>query len=306
MRLGGLEAGGTKMVLSVGNETGEIFEQISMPTTTPEETIPRIIEWFSDKGIEALGVACFGPVDVSEISKTYGTILATPKLPWVNFDILAALKNGMKEYGSEKFLPGLNVPMKIDTDVNGSCLGEMTFGCAKGIDSVLYITIGTGIGTGISIQNTLVHGMLHPEAGHILVIRHPEDKGECICPYHENCLEGLAAGPSIEKRWGKKAYELADEDLVWEIESHYIAEALMNYILTVSPKKIILGGGVMHQERLFPMIRKKVEKLLGGYIKTPELEDLDNYIVPNSLNDNQGILGAMQLGKIAYDESIGK
>ena len=294
MRLGGLEAGGTKMVLCVGDEKGEIFEQISIPTGTPAETVPDIIKWFSDKNIEALGIGCFGPVDVSPESPTYGQILETPKLPWVHYDLLKELQ---KE---------INIPMKIDTDVNGSCLGEMVFGCAKGIDSVVYVTIGTGVGVGIAIEGKLVHGMLHPEAGHIIVNKHPEDKGNCICPYHDACLEGLAAGPSIEKRWNKKAYDLEDNDLAWEIESDYIAQALVNYILTVSPKKIILGGGVMHQERLFPLIRQKVTKLLNGYLNTPEIRDMNNYIVPNSLNDNQGILGAMELGRQAYEEEKAK
>ena len=291
MRLGGLEAGGTKMVMCVGDENGEIFEQMSIPTRTPAETVPEIIKWFSDKNIDALGIGCFGPIDVSPESPTYGQILETPKLPWVHYDLLKELQKELK------------VPMKVDTDVNASCLGEMVFGCAKGIDSVLYMTIGTGVGVGICIGGNLVHGMLHPEAGHIFINKHPEDKGNCICPYHDSCFEGLAAGPSIETRWGKKAYDLADNDLVWEIESEYIAQALVNYILTVSPKKIILGGGVMHQERLFPMVRKKVTKMLNGYLNTKELKDMDNYIVPNSLNDNQGILGAMELGRQAYKEA---
>ena len=291
MRLGGLEAGGTKMVMCIGNESGEIFTQMSIPTRTPAETIPEIIKWFSDKNIDALGIGCFGPIDVSSESPTYGQILETPKLPWVHYDLLKELQKELK------------VPMKVDTDVNGSCLGEMVFGCAKGIDSVLYITIGTGIGVGIAIGGKLVHGMLHPEAGHIGINKHKEDKGKCICPYHDHCFEGLAAGPSIETRWGKKAYELVDNDLAWEIESEYIAQALVNYILTVSPKKIILGGGVMHQERLFPMVRQKVTKILNGYLNTKELSDMDNYIVPNSLNDNQGILGAMELGRQALEEA---
>ena len=221
MRLGGLEAGGTKMVMCIGNENGEIFTQMSIPTRTPAETIPEIIKWFSDKNIDALGIGCFGPIDVSPESPTYGQILETPKLPWVHYDLLKELQKELK------------VPMKVDTDVNGSCLGEMVFGCAKGIDSVLYITIGTGIGVGIAIGGKLVHGMLHPEAGHIGINKHKEDKGKCICPYHDHCFEGLAAGPSIETRWGKKAYELVDNDLAWEIESEYIAQALVNYILTV-------------------------------------------------------------------------
>lgn len=290
MRLGALEAGGTKMVLAVGNEQGEIYEQVSMPTRTPAETVPEMIAWFKEREIEALGIGCFGPVDVDPKSETYGYILDTPKLPWVRYNLLGALQEG------------LGVPMKIDTDVNGSCLGEMTFGCARGLDSVLYLTVGTGIGAGICTGGSLVHGMLHPEAGHILLGRHPEDKGACVCPYHENCFEGLAAGPSIEARWGKKAHELADQEMVWEIESHYLAQGLVNYIMTVSPKKIILGGGVMHQEQLFPLVRQKVKKMIGGYLRTRELEDMDSYIVPNSLQDDQGILGAIQLAYMAMQE----
>ena len=291
MRLGALEAGGTKMVLAVGDEKGNIFEETQFPTKTPEETMPLMIEWFKERNIEALGIGCFGPVDVNPASKTYGYILDTPKLPWVRYNILGAFKEA------------LNVPIKIDTDVNGSCLGEMHFGAAKGLSSVLYLTIGTGVGAGISIDGQMVHGMLHPEAGHMLIGRHPSDKGECVCPYHDSCFEGLAAGPSIEKRWGKKAKDLTDNDEVWELESYYIAAGLVNLCLSVSPERIILGGGVMHQEKLFPLIRKKFTELMGGYIRTPQLSDMDSYIVPNSLNDEQGVLGAIWLASKALEEN---
>ena len=159
----------------------------------------------------------------------------------------------------------------------------------------MYITIGTGVGVGIAVNGKLVHGMLHPEAGHILLRKEEQDDFEGNCPYHKCCLEGLAAGPAIERRYGKKAVELKDKKEVWELESDYIAQAIMTYILTVSPQRIILGGGVMHQEQLFPLIRKKVLNLLAGYIKTPELESMDTYIVPSVLNDNQGIMGCIQL-----------
>lgn len=284
MLIGALEAGGTKMVCAIGNEDGTILEQVSIPTTTPEETLPKIVEYFKDKGIKALGVAAFGPVDVKPESETYGYILDTPKLAWKHKDLLGILK---KE---------LNVPIGLDTDVNGSCLGEMTYGCAKGLDSVIYITIGTGVGVGVSVNGKLLHGMLHPEGGHILLERHPEDPDGGICPYHKNCLEGFASGPSIERRWGKKAIELVDRPEVWEMESYYIAQALTDYIMILSPQKIILGGGVMHQEQLFPLIRSKVKEMVNGYINTKELEDIDNYIVPASLNDDQGIMGCIKLG----------
>lgn len=294
MRYGALEAGGTKMVCAVGDESGKISEQISIPTTTPEETIPKIIEYFRQKEqegpIDAIGIAAFGPVDVNPDSKTYGTILDTPKIPWRQYSLL----NVMKE--------AFDIPIGFDTDVNGSCLGEMTYGTAKGLNSVLYLTVGTGIGAGIAIDGQLVHGMLHPEAGHILLGIRPGDEGHCVCPYHSNCLEGLAAGPSIEKRWGDKAVNLADRNEVWELESDYLAQALVNFILTVSPQRIILGGGVMHQMQLFPLIRKKVVEKMNGYIRTPEMADIDTYIVPASLNDDQGIMGCIRLAELAMLE----
>jgi fructokinase len=287
MIFGALEAGGTKMVCALGKEDGTIVEQVSIPTTTPEETIPLIIDYFKDKDIAALGVGSFGPVDVNKESDTYGYILDTPKIPWKYYDLLGNIKKQ------------LNVPVELDTDVNGSCLGEMTFGSSKGLDSVVYITIGTGVGVGGAVNGQLLHGMLHPEAGHILLRQHPEDTFEGSCPYHGPCLEGLAAGPAIEKRWGKKAVELKDNDKVWEMEAYYIAQALVNYILTLAPRRIILGGGVMHQEQLFPLIRIEVKRLLNGYLNTKEINDMEHYIVPASLNDDQGIMGCIQLAKIA-------
>lgn len=207
-------------------------EQVSIPTTTPEETIPKIIAYFKDKKIDALGVAAFGPVDVKPGSETYGYILDTPKLAWRHKDLLGDLR---KE---------LDVPIGLDTDVNGSCLGEVTYGCAKGLLSVIYITIGTGVGVGVWVNGKLLHGMLHPEGGHILLTRHPEDPDGGICPSHHNCLEGFASGPSIEARWGKKAIELIDKPEVWELESYYIAQALTDYIMILSPQKIIWAAAL--------------------------------------------------------------
>lgn len=283
MVIGALEAGGTKMVCAIGDEKGHIYEQQSFPTLTPKETIPELIEFFKNKNIELLGIGSFGPVDVNKTSATYGHILDTPKTPWKNYDMVGVFEEALK------------VPVGIDTDVNGSCLGEVRNGQAKGLNSVVYITIGTGVGAGMYINGGLVHGMLHPEAGHILINRQPGDT-TANCPYHKDCLEGVAAGPAIEKRWGKKAVELKDNMEVWELESEYIAQALMNYILVLSPEKIILGGGVMHQEQLFPMIRTKVVDKLAGYLNTIEIKDIDNYIVPASLGDDQGIIGAIHIG----------
>lgn len=289
MIYGGIEAGGTKMICVIGDENGRIIERMQIPTKTPEETMPIMIDYFKGKDIKALGIACFGPIDLNKDSKTYGYITSTPKLAWKNYDIVGAFK---KELG---------VPIGFDTDVNGSLLGEITWGCAKGLTDALYLTIGTGVGGGVMAGGKLLHGMLHPELGHIKMAVADGDTYKGKCPYHGTCFEGMAAGPAIEERWGKKAVELADNDKVWDLESTYIAQALSTYILTLSPQIIILGGGVMHQEQLFPLIRKKVLEQLNGYVLTKELADIDNYIVPASLNDDQGIMGSI---KLAMDADI--
>ena len=283
MLYGAIETGGTKMVCAIGNEHGEILEQISIPTTTPEETMPLVTGWFKDKDIQAVGIASFGPVDLNRNSKTYGYITSTPKPGWGFFDLVGTVQ---KE---------LHVPVGFDTDVNGSLLGEMTYGCARGLTDAVYLTIGTGIGAGIMTNGKLLHGMLHPEAGHIPMAVHKDDTYTGKCPYHKTCFEGMAAGPAIEERWGQPGKKLRDRKEVWELEAYYIAQALTSYIMILSPQKIILGGGVMHQEALFPLIRKNVAEMLNGYLRMKELEDLDSYIVPASLNDDQGIMGCIKL-----------
>lgn len=293
MRIGALEAGGTKMVCAIGNEKGEIFEKISIPTKTPETTMPEMIQWFKAKKIEALGIGCFGPIDPDKDSPTYGYITSTPKLAWKDYNIVGA------------FEEQLCCPVGFDTDVNGSALGEVTFGQAKGKKNIVYLTVGTGVGAGVYAEGKLLHGMLHPEAGHILMRRREGDHYEGKCPYHKTCLEGLAAGPAIEERWGKKGIELQDRDEVWDLEAYYLAQALTDYILILAPQLIILGGGVMHQEQLFTRIRSYVKEMLNGYIKTKELEDIDHYIVPASLHDDQGIMGALELGRRAFEEKNG-
>lgn len=292
MILGALEAGGTKMVCAIGNENGEIKEQVSIPTETPEITIPKLLNFFAGKGIAALGIGCFGPIDVDRNSATYGYITTTPKLAWQNYNIVGAFR--------EK----LGVPVGFDTDVNGSALGEYTWGIAKGLHSCIYITIGTGVGVGAIVDGRLLHGMMHPEGGHILLQKLPHDTYEGFCPFHKNCMEGLAAGPAIEGRWGKKAVELADSPEVWEMEAEYIAQALVDYVMLLSPQRIILGGGVMHQTQLLPLIRTKFKELLNGYIKTKAIEDLDSYIVVQSLDDKQGIMGALKLGLMELERKV--
>lgn len=291
MRLGALEAGGTKMVCAVGDEKGNIFEQISIPTETPGITMPKLTAYFKEREVDALGIGCFGPVELNRSSSKYGCITSTPKTAWRNCNIVG------------EFADALQCPIGFDTDVNASVLGEVTFGQAKGKNCVIYLTVGTGVGGGIYIEGKLLHGMLHPETGHVLIRKKADDGYEGKCPYHQNCLEGLASGPAIEARWGKKAAELADKPEVWELEADYIAQALTGYVLTLSPEMIILGGGVMHQEQLFPLIRKNVTTMLGGYIQAEELENMERYIVPASLHDNQGIMGCLELARREYETS---
>jgi fructokinase len=188
------------------------------------------------------------------------------------------------------------VPIGFDTDVNAAALGESLWGAAKGLESCLYMTVGTGIGVGALVEGKLVHGLAHPEMGHIMVRRHEDDSYAGRCPFHGDCLEGLAAGPAIEERWGKKGIELADTPEVWEMEAYYLAQAIANYILILSPKKVIVGGGVMKQAQLFPLVREKVKEILGGYVQSEQiLEKIDEYIVPPGLGNNAGLAGAMGL-----------
>lgn len=275
------------MVLAIGDENGQILDRISIPTETPEITMPKMIDYFKKANIDALGIATFGPIDLDRNSATYGYITTTPKLAWSNYDFLGAFK---KE---------LHIPIAFDTDVNGSAIGEATWGITKGLENSVYITIGTGVGMGIISNGKPLHGMLHPEGGHILLTRHPKDTYKGKCPYHEACLEGMAAGPAVEARWGKKAIELSDQAEVWEMEAYYIAQALTNIIMLLSPQRIILGGGIMHQTQLMPLIREKTKEMINGYLKTDELNDMEHYIVLPSLNDNQGIMGCI---KLALDE----
>lgn len=286
MILGAIEAGGTKFVCGIGNENGDIIEKISFPTTTPEETLKLVTDYFKDKQIEALGVGSFGPIDLNQESSTYGFITSTPKKHWKNVNLLGELKKH------------IDVPMAFDTDVNAAALGELEWGAAKGLDSCIYMTVGTGIGVGAVTEGKLIHGMLHPEMGHILVKRHEDDTYKGNCPFHGDCLEGLASGPAIENRWGQKGVVLSANPQVWELEAYYLAQALVNYILVLSPKKLILGGGVMQQKQLFPIIIENVVNLLNGYIQHENLlVCIDEYIVPPELGDNAGLCGALALAK---------
>lgn len=289
MNIAAIEAGGTKFVVGIVTDKAEVIERVSFPTTTPSETMELVIDYLKTKEFEAIGLGCFGPIDPNKKSATYGYITKTPKVKWQDYNIVGELAKHF------------DCPIGFDTDVNGAALGELYHGAAKGLNSCLYITVGTGIGAGAVVEGNMINGLLHPEMGHISVRRHPNDTYEGTCPFHGDCLEGVAAGPAIEARYGKKAYELTDNEEVWEMESYYLAQALVNYILIISPEKIIMGGGVMKQTQLFPLIREKVKELLNGYIQKDELNSED-YIVPPSLGDNAGIVGCAMIGLKSLDK----
>lgn len=292
MRIGAIEAGGTKIVCGIGNEHGIIEDRISFPTEEPGRVMEQVMAYFKDKSVEAIGIGTFGPIDLDPGSETYGSITTTPKPGWSGFPFLDTLK---KEF---------NVPFGWDTDVNAAAFGEAKWGAARGLDSCVYFTVGTGIGVGVYAEGRLVHGMTHPEGGHLLPRRHPEDHFDGNCPYHGDCLEGLAAGPAIERRWGKKGADLGSDHPAWAIEAYYLGQAVMSTILMLSPKRIIMGGGVMHQEQLLPLIRSEVSRMLNGYVDSAALRDgLDDYIIAPGLGDNAGLCGALALGLEALKRS---
>ena len=279
------------MICALGREDGSVLESVSIPTTEPARCMPQILEFFRGRGIDALGVGCFGLLDLDRNSQTYGCITTTPKLRWRNYPIMRCLQDA------------LGVPVGIDTDVNAAALAEATWGCSRGLGCSIYITVGTGIGVGIIVDGKPHHGMIHPECGHIPVNRRSDDpmvRG--VCPYHGSCLEGLACGPAIESRWGRSPAELADCEAVWALEAYYLGQALCSYIYTISPERIVLGGGVMNQQQLLPLIRAEVNRQLGGYIKGKGLNDLDSYIVSSSLGGRQGIMGCLRLAADALEE----
>jgi fructokinase len=286
---GGIEAGGTKFVCMVARGPGQVVDEIRFMTTTPEETLGKAIQFFQpfvvSGQVNAIGVGAFGPLDSNRQSPTYGFVTATPKPGWSNTNILGTLRHALK------------INIAFDMDVNTAALGEYLWGASKGCDPSLYLTIGTGIGGGYIVNGRPLIGLLSLEMGHVLIPHSRElDPFPGNCPFHGDCFEGLASGPAIEKRLGLTGAMIPDNDPYWDIEADYIASALMNYILTLSPKKIILGGGVMQRESLFPKVQRRVRELLNGYVSSKEiLEEIEDYIVPPALGNQSGSLGAIAL-----------
>lgn len=288
-----VEAGGTKFVASLASGPDDIRVRERIPTTKPDETIPQLLEFFrgaiAEYGQpEAIGVGTFGPVDLQKDSPSFGYLTSTPKLPWQNTDLLGPLQES------------LDLPAFIDTDVNAAALGEWRWGAGRGIDNLIYITVGTGIGGGVLIDGAPVHGLLHPEIGHIRIPR-PAAEIEAfdgICPFHGDCFEGIASGPAIEARWGKPGEELGEDHEAWNIHAEYLAQACANLTFTVSCQRIILGGGVSSQAHLFPKIHDRFQQLLNKYlVHSAVMEDIDGFIVPPGLGDNAGLLGAVALAQ---------
>ena len=287
---GAIEAGGTKFVCAVGSGPDDIRAQERFDTTLPAETIGRCVEFLQRfDGLAAVGIAAFGPLDLHASSSTYGFITSTPKAGWRNTDLAGAISRA------------LGLPVGIDTDVNGAALGEWRWGAARDLDNFLYLTVGTGIGGGAFVNGRVVHGLMHPEMGHIRVPHDlAADPFAGSCPYHGDCLEGLATGVAIGKRWGQKAETLLAGHPVWELEAHYLSLALANYVCVLSPQRIIMGGGVMSQPQLLPLVRRKLVSVLNGYVQAAEiLEHTDRYVVAPALGSRAGVLGALALAQAA-------
>ena len=289
MIYGGIEAGGTKWVCAIGTGPDDLQQTITFPTTDPEETIAHAADFFSGDGaLTAVGIGSFGPIDLRRTSPTWGKITTTPKPGWADTEVVAALS------------AALDLPVAFDTDVNAAALGEHRWGAAVGLETFCYITVGTGIGGGGMANGHLLHGLLHPELGHMRI---PHDRArdpfDGICPYHGDCFEGLASGAAVSARWGSPPEQITDER-AWLLEAEYLALGLVTLICVLSPQRIIVGGGVMNEPSLLPLVRSRVQELVAGYFDAPELgEAIDHYIVPPALGNHAGVLGAIELARRA-------
>jgi fructokinase len=291
---GGIEGGGTKFVCAIGTGPDDIRAETRIPCTSPRETLDGVIQFFKNAekehgALSALGIACFGPLDLNSDSKTYGQILPTTKPEWSGADLLGTLR------------ASFDIPIGIDNDVNGAALGEHLWGAAQGLHTFLYLTIGTGIGGGAFVEGKLLHGLLHPEMGHIpLPHDRVADPFEGMCVFHKDCFEGLACGPAMEARWGQRAETLPDDHPAWDLEATYIAHALTAYLYILSPQRIIIGGGVGSNDHLLKIVREKTRVLVNGYLSSKAIsEEIESYIVTPALGNRAGVLGAIALGKQA-------
>lgn len=276
-----LELGGTKTVVALGNEAGELFEEFRFPTATPEETLSTALDWWRARAeFSRLGIASFGPIRIDPVREDYGSFLTTPKQAWQGFSLTEFF---------DRHLHG--VKLMIATDVQAALLAEMNRGAAAGLSDALYLTVGTGIGAGICCDGKMIHGTLHPEMGHLMVRRHPDDSFGGVCPYHGDCWEGLASGPAIEQRWGIPARELSVDHVAWEMEAYYLAQGLFAACAMLSPERLILGGGVSQAPGLHAKVAALLDVYSAGYF-----EALGKRLVAPLLGQQAGIMGALLLG----------
>ena len=291
--VGAIETGGTKTVCAVGSGPDNVLALERFPTTTPAETLERCLGLFEtwQSEVEAVGIASFGPVDLDPSSPTWGYVTNTPKEEWQYVNLAGT------------FRERLGVPVLMDTDCNGAALGEYVWGAAQGLDTFIYLTIGTGIGGGGMVNGALMHGLLHPEMGHVFVPHDREqDPYPGWCMYHGDCLEGLAAGPALEGRWHMRGEEIPPDHPAWALEAQYLASGIVNFIYTLSPQMIILGGGVMDNSFLLDMVRDQIRAQMNGYLQvTRLLDELDQFVVPPALGNRAGVLGAMALGHLVLE-----
>ena len=289
---GGVESGGTKIVCIVVSGPDDIRAETSFPTETPESTLGRIIDFFTHAqrehgDIVAIGLASFGPVDLDADSPTYGYVTRTPKSGWSNTDVLGPLKQA------------LGKPVAFDTDVNGAGIGEREWGAAQGLSNFVYMTIGTGIGGGVIVDGRPVTGISHPEIGHFRPVRDPaRDPFTGICPFHGDCLEGLASGKAVVSRWNSTLAELGADHDALQLEANYLGQLCTTLTFVLSPQKIILGGGAAGAPGLLPAVRTRTREMLGGYLSAPIYAgNMDDYIVAPGLGKRAGVLGAVVMAQ---------
>ena len=286
---GGVEAGGTKFVCMVGRGPQEIVAERQFLTSDPAVTLPQVASFFRpfahDQSLRAIGIGSFGPCDLDPNSRTYGYITSTPKPGWHDTDLVGTLLNA------------LHVQVAFDTDVNAAAFGEHVWGAAVRKSTCLYLTVGTGIGGGYIVDGHPLHGLQHPEMGHIHVQHdRSRDPFPGSCPYHGDCLEGLVSGPAIQARFGIRGEDLSESDAFWELEAEYLGAAIAAYVLVLSPAIIVIGGGIMKRSILLPRIRESVKRHLADYIRQPALTNgMDEYIVSPGLGSRAGVLGALAL-----------
>ena len=295
---GGIEAGGTKFVCMIGHDPEHILAEERFATTTPAETIGRVVAFFAPYAksgrLAALGIASFGPLDLNPHSATYGYITTTPKTGWEQVDFYGEIQRK------------LNIPVAFDTDVNAAAFGEHYWIPENRLlDPFVYMTIGTGIGVGAIVNGAPLHGLLHPEAGHFALPHNWErDPFPGVCPYHGDCLEGMASGLSLSERWGQSPESLPVSHPAWDLESEYIALAIVNLIYAYSPQRIILGGGVSQHVDLLQAVHCKVKQFMNGYVQSPVLDRIEEYIIPPALGNRSGGLGAIAMARMLNNKVL--